>query len=508
MQLKILLVSLLTSFSIWAQIPLSVNEKLKSPRDTMRTFFNAMEKVKKGDSKSLGDAIQTMDLTTVDPSLRGLVGKISAERLVNTIDRISKINYSYIPNYETGQKWFFRKQTISLNDKIYEVEIAINRAVDGNWRFTPETILSIENFYTAVAHLKVVDGVDELKNWRTDLKERMPNWMAHEYFFLKNGQWISLFLLFLIGMIFVGIARLFIKFYFDEQATKTTLPFGLLSFSLVWLVGVRFLEFDVNLMAVFIRGAYILTAFSAVWSALHIVDYIGYRFEKASTQSKYKFDDVLIPLLKKAAKVLVVSFGAILIAHSLTFDIASILAGLGIGGVAVAFAAKDTIANIFGSLTVIIDRPFYIGDYIALDKGVEGTVEQVGFRSTRLRTPYNSLVTVPNSVLANMSIDNYGMRNYRRFKTTLFVDHDTSATLLEEFCTRLRLQVQLNPVMLHEQAQVYVHDINEKSLHILINVFIQTNQLSVELQERQKFIIDIMKLASELRIKMAKPQYI
>ena len=161
MRLKILLISFLASFSLWAQIPLSVNEKLKNPRETMHTFLDAMEKVKKGDSKALSDAILTMDLTTLDPSLRALVGKISAERLVNTIDRIAKINYSYIPNYETGPKWFFRKQTISLNDKIYEVEIAINRANDGNWRFTPETILSIENFYTSVSHLKVVDGVDE-----------------------------------------------------------------------------------------------------------------------------------------------------------------------------------------------------------------------------------------------------------------------------------------------------------------------------------------------------------
>ena len=508
MMIKIFLISILTSFPLFAQIPLSVNEKLKNPRETMRTFLDAMEKVKKGDTKSLSDAILTLDLSTVDPSLRSLVGKISAERLVNTIDRLTKINYSSIPNYETGTKWFFKKDTIEINGKNFEVEIAINRAVDGNWRFTPETILSIENFYTSVAHLSVVDGVDELKNWRTSIKRRMPSWMGQEYFLFKNGQWVALLVLFVCGVLSVVISQTLIKNYFGKQAIKSTLPFGLLFFSLVWLLGVRVLEFDVDVLAIFVRGAYILTAFSAVWSALHIVDYVGYRFEKSSSQSKYKFDDVLIPLLKKSAKVLVVSFGAILIAHSLTFDIASILAGLGIGGVAVAFAAKDTIANIFGSITVIIDRPFYIGDFVTLDKGLEGTVEQVGFRSTRLRTPYNSVVTVPNSVLANMAIDNYGMRNYRRFKTFLYVDHETSASQLEEFCNKLRYQVQLNPVMLHEQAQIYVNDINERSLHILINVFIQTNLQSVELEERQKFILEIMKLATELKIKIARPQYI
>jgi MscS family membrane protein len=508
MFVKIFFLSLFTSLSLFAQIPSSINEKLKSPRETMHTFLDAMEKVKKGDSRALSDATLTLDLSAIDPSLRSLVGKISAERLINTLDRLSKINFYAIPNNENGSKWTFKKETVSLNDKNLEVEISINRATDGNWRFTPETILSIENFYTSVAHLKVVDGVDELKNWRISLKERMPTWMSSEYFLFKNGQWVALLLLFVIGMFSVFIAQTLIKNYFSEQAIKSTLPFGLLSFSLVWLLGVRVLEFDVDVLAIFVRGAYILTAFSAVWSALYIVDYVGNRIEKSRGRSKYKFDDVLIPLLKKAAKVLVISFGAILIAHSLTFDIASILAGLGIGGVAVAFAAKDTIANIFGSVTVIIDRPFYIGDYVALEKGLEGTVEQVGFRSTRLRTPYNSVVTVPNSVLANMSIDNYGMRNYRRFKTILYVEHETSAEKLNEFCNRLKYSVQLNPLMLHEQSQICVNDISDRSLHVLINIFIQTNLLAIELEERQKFILEIMSLATELKIKIAKPQFI
>lgn len=504
MLIKIILLSIFTSFGLFAQ----VSEKLKSPRDTMHTFLDAMEKVKKGDSRAMSEAMLTMDLSMVDPSLRSLVGKISAERLVNTIDRVAKINYSSIPNYEAGATWYFRKQTLSLNDKIFEVEIAIHRMADGSWKFSPETIFSIENFYSSVAHLKVVDGVDALTNWRIKLKERMPSWMGQDYFFLKTGQWIALLLLLFLSVIVSAITRTIIKLYVNKRVKESTLPFGLLVFSLVWLIGVRFLEFDVDVLAVFVRGAYILTAFSAVWSALYVVDYVAYRFEKTSSRTKYKFDDVLIPLLKKSAKVLVVSFGAILVAHSLTFDIASILAGLGIGGVAVAFAAKDTIANIFGSVTVIIDRPFYIGDYVILEKGIEGSIEQVGFRSTRLRTPYNSLVTVPNSVLANMSIDNYGMRNYRRFKTFLYVDHETLPEKLEQLCHQLRYIVQLNPLMLHEQSQIYVNDISERSLNILINVFIQTNSSTIELEERQKFILAIMALATDLQIKIAKPQYI
>ena len=210
-------------------------------------------------------------------------------------------------------------------------------------------------------------------------------------------------------------------------------------------------------------------------------------------------------MIKKTSKVLVVAFGALLVAHSLTFDIASILAGLGIGGVAVALAAKDTISNLFGSVTVIIDRPFQIGDYVSLEKNLEGTVEQVGFRSTRIRTPYNSLVTLPNSVLANMAIDNYGMRRARRYKTFLQLEYSTPLTKIEEFCDRLRYLIQINSTVQKDNAVVSVYEMNTSSIDILLVVFFQTADGTVELSERHNFILEVLKLAEELKINFAYP---
>ena len=495
----------LISSKLFAQLP--INEKLGSPRLTMHTFMEAMEKVKKGETEAINEAIITLDLTAIDSSLRTIVGKSTAERLVNTIDRIAKINYQNIPTKEMGPKWFFRKETISLNDKNFDVEIAIEKSRDGNWRFSSETVQNIEYFYASVSHLKVVEGVDSLINWRTKIKDQMPAWMSNETIILKNGQWIALAALFFISILAMFFSRKLIRLYI-EGIRVSTLPFGLFIFSLTWFFGVRFLEFDFELLAFFMRATYILMAFSAVWSSLHIVDYLSLLFIRKNNKNKNKFDDVLIPLLRKATKVVVVSFGAILIAHSLTFDIASILAGLGIGGVAVAFAAKDTIANIFGSITVLIDRPFDIGDYVILDKGIEGTIEQVGFRSTRIRTPANSVVTVPNSILANMSIDNYGLRKYRRFKTSLCVKHIVEAEKLELFCQQLRKQFSQNELLVKDESLVYVYDINERAILVLINVFFDTNKYSIELDSRQKLICDILKLAAALEIPLASPQYI
>ena len=103
----------------------------------------------------------------------------------------------------------------------------------------------------------------------------------------------------------------------------------------------------------------------------------------------------------------------------------SIIAGLGIGGIAFALAAKDTLSNIFGSLTVLVDRPFHIGDWVVIGGETEGNVEDVGLRSTRIRTFYDSIVTVPNGQLTNVVIDNFGQRKYRRYRTNVSVEYST-----------------------------------------------------------------------------------
>ncbi len=509
--------SLAEKISILDSLSFNEKEKLKTPQETMRTFMLAMEKVKAGSNSAFSDAILTLDLSQIDPALRALTGRITAERLVNTIDRLAKINFSHIPSYEEGPKWIFRKQTVTLGENLYDVEIALNRTSDGVWKFSPETIKSVENFYSSIAHLKVVDGVTEYHNWRSRFKDKMPAWTAEEFLVLKKGQWISLIVLLFLSISIFALIRLIATAYLsfkvsqrsldlqEDSQFKSTLPFGLLAFSLTWLIAIRFLEFDVGMLEFFFRGSYILTAFSSVWSALKIVDYITLHFKKITSGTGNKFDDVLVPMISKSSKVLVIALGTILIAHSLTFDVASILAGLGIGGVAVALAAKDTISNLFGSVTVLMDRPFQIGDYVSLEKNLEGTVEQVGFRSTRIRTPYNSLVTLPNSVLANMAIDNYGMRRVRRYKTFLQLEYSTPITKIDEFCNGLRALISITPSIQKDNAVVSLYEMSTSSMDILLTVFFMTDEGKIELLERHHFILEILKLAEDLGVKFAYP---
>lgn len=494
-------------------------EKLKNPQETMRTFVEAMEEVKKNSGSArvyFDQAVRTLNLSKIDENLREKTGRRVAEKLINTIDRITKIDFSNIPTDPSGSKWYFRKQSIANGDRTVEAEIAIEKSADGAWRFTPETVETIPVLYESVAHLHVVAGVVEYKNWKTKLKDSLPEWTNEEFLMFTKGQWLGFFAIFCIGIVALSLVRFVTMTYIralikkesldfpEKDIYKSTLSFGLLAFSLVGMAGVMSMELDTDSYNVLVRAFYILIALSSVWSSLKIVDVISMHFTKIAKDTSNKYDDVLVPMLSKTAKVLVVAFGTILVAHSLTFDIGSILAGLGIGGVAVALAAKDTISNLFGSVTVIMDKPFLIGDYVILDKGLEGTVEEVGFRSTRIRTPHQSLVSLPNNVLANMAIDNYGMRGSRRYRTFLQMDYSNSVEKLEEFCERIRYMCKIHPIIEASNAQVFINEMSDKSINILVNVFFRTREGNVELDERHKFIVEIVKLAREMDVKFVQ----
>lgn len=182
----------------------------------------------------------------------------------------------------------------------------------------------------------------------------------------------------------------------------------------------------------------------------------------------------------------------------------SMLAGFGVGGLAVALAAQTTFANLLGSLIIMIEKPFKLGDSIKL-KDTEGTVEKVGFRSTRIRTPYNSLVTIPSSELVNSTIDNLELRDYRQIKTTLTIAHDTPVEKIKGFIAAIKQLLETHQNTRKDNIQVFLHEFGPASLNILVNFFIQVSKRDDELSERQQILLDILCLAEEKSVQFAFP---
>ena len=187
----------------------------------------------------------------------------------------------------------------------------------------------------------------------------------------------------------------------------------------------------------------------------------------------------------------------------LGFDVWKLAAGVGIGGLALAYGAQDTVANVFGSLNVFVDKPFQIGDAIKVGS-VEGVVEEVGFRSTRLRTYHNSVVTIPNSKITNASVDNLGLRNRRRVKMTLGVTYDTSPDRLQAFVEGLRAILAAHDNV-QDTYEVHTVGLGDSAIEILVHYHVVVETWHDELTTRGQNIMEFLRLAEKLGIDFAFP---
>jgi len=238
-----------------------------------------------------------------------------------------------------------------------------------------------------------------------------------------------------------------------------------------------------------------------VWVAGGVVAESVISVEKLRTSS---IDSQLIRLMLRLLTIIVAVAILVRGADRIGLPAYSVLAGLGVGGLAVALAAQQTLANLLGSLIIMFEKPFAIGHAIKL-KDIEGTVESVGFRSTRIRTPSNSLLTIPSSQLVNSPIDNMEMRQYRQVKTILNLTYDTPHEKIEDFLEGIKYILLTQPETRKDKIQAVLYDLGPDSLNILLNFFLQVPDRATELNERQRVLLDILSLAETKGIRFATP---
>jgi len=248
-----------------------------------------------------------------------------------------------------------------------------------------------------------------------------------------------------------------------------------------------------------------LLAIAAVAFAYRTVDvFEGLAMEYAST-TEGKLDDQLVPMVGRVLKVTVVALGIVFVLQNQGVEVASLLAGLGIGGLAFALAAKDTVENLFGSLTIFLDRPFQIGDWIVVDDKWEGVVEEVGLRSTRIRSFGKSVISLPNGKVGNSAINNMGQRPFRRQTTTIGIEYSTPTATIETYVARMNQIVEEHAETWDGTCEIHFKDFGASSLDIMVYFFVECPDWHRELQVRQEIFLAFMKAAEELDINFAFP---
>jgi MscS family membrane protein len=254
-----------------------------------------------------------------------------------------------------------------------------------------------------------------------------------------------------------------------------------------------------------VKAIYILAiSFIMLYFTFKIIDIIAYYLHNEAKKTNSIFDDQLVPLIVKSLRILVVTLGILFILQNFGYNVTSLLAGLGIGGLAFALAAQNTVSNLFGSITIFSDKPFQLGDWISVGD-IEGTVEDLGFRTTRVRRFDQALVTVPNSQFINTGIINYSAMKKSRIKFFLGIPYGTSAGKVKEVVEGIKKIIDEDEKFDHSFYIVRFTEFGAYSLNIFVYCFVKTIDWAESLKIREEFNLKIMHLIEELGVEIALP---
>ena len=240
------------------------------------------------------------------------------------------------------------------------------------------------------------------------------------------------------------------------------------------------------------------------WFLWRLIDGLSMYALSRAKSTDSSLDDQLVPFISKTLKLFLVVTGILVVAQNMGYSISGLIASLGIGGIAVAMAAKDTIANLFGSIMLLIDRPFVVGDWIKTSE-FEGVVEEIGFRSTRIRTFSQTLVNVPNSMLANMVVDNIDARSKRRIKMRIGITYATSTEKMQQAVEGIEGILKTHPGVDQDFSLVKFDNFDDSALSIFLYYFSKDKKWTAYLQVRQEVNLQIMQLLESLELDFAFP---
>lgn len=232
---------------------------------------------------------------------------------------------------------------------------------------------------------------------------------------------------------------------------------------------------------------------SFTWAALKFSEFLGHVLMARAELTESKADDQVIPFMIEILKILIVTFGIFFTLGAVfKVDVGALIAGLGIGGLALALAAKESLENLLASFVIFFDKPFMIDDLVQVN-GVIGTVEKIGFRSTRLRTLEKSYLTLPNRQMIDNTLDNLSMRTCRRVSFNIGVEYGTSEVQLKAIVNDIQNFIDEHPNT-NQDGEIHFMEFGASSLDIMVLYFIDTMDWSVYLKIKEEINFEIMRI--------------
>ncbi|MCE2874887.1 MAG: mechanosensitive ion channel family protein [Planctomycetaceae bacterium] len=485
------------------------HKQLQNPRDTMRTFLEGMATWNDG-GRAL--ALSTMDLSAYPELLRERDGATAAGYLRRVLNRIGLIGLQSIPHDGTSREPY---EHFVHNAGAIVIAPASN-APDAPWLFTADTIGTIPDLYFATDDLPPPGATPPgMIPETTYFKLRE---FVHDYlpFLLKRVQHLELWqflsamtciaLLLTIGRI---VARAFSRVVVWLAGPNWVQPRWFqwsmaILFAAAVMIQIRALlglpERSGQYAAPVVGTLLNLLAGLVAW---YLVTLFGNIWVARAAATERNTDDIVVSLSVACARILIVVGVVLGISHFLSIPTAGMIAGFGIGGLAFAYASRETIANVFGAGTLVTDRPFRTGDWIDTGR-VQGSVESVGIRSTRIRTAHDSIVIVPNGRLADSTINNLGTRRHRLIELKIVLTEGANAERIEGFIRGVREAMDREPMFMNENTDIGMAAMTPNGVEISISGNIQARTDRAELEASHNLLLEITKIAQANNLSLGK----
>ena len=376
-----------------------------------------------------------------------------------------------------------------------------------SWYYSSETIQNLDILYA------------EIFPWYIEkIQNSIPGAGHKKIFSIEIWQYISLLLLlvlaFVVFMIAKQLAFLFLKrilYKYIKNSDQVNETLRKLAHPISLLIAIELLDmvfpslqFGLEINRWIFLGINIASTVFWIYVFLKLAQVLISFYEEYTQKTEGKLDDQLTPILRNFSTVIIFIIGAFKVLLLFGVDAATILAGASIGGLALAFASQDTVKNLIGTVMIFVDKPFHIGDWISAGE-VVGTVEEVGFRSTRIRAADTSIFQIPNSRLSELVINNSGLRLFRRYNTQLGLRYDTPPELIEAFVRGVREIIKAHPDTKSDSFNVEFTGFGDSALLIMMNMYLKDLAWSSEQKSRHQIHIAIVKLAKELGVDFAFP---
>lgn len=487
--------------------------KLESPRDTMEAFLHSMRAGKGG----MEGAITTLDLSEVSAVSREREATLLAQYLDEVLLRIGEVVLQEIPNDPDSETPY-----IHFVHPNGDIVIAPVETADGEgqqWKFTPETLRTVRELYAAAEDLPLPqhtlpydpDGTAIFFEIRDALRDVVPGALS-PLGPLEVWQWAALVVAFLVALVAAAVVSL-VVFLLGVALYRRHRAIGRIPGLLVW--GVRLLVFGLvsylvlNLLGLPDRFAGIVTTVSvvamiagAVPVEFWVVDSTRKLLDRFGAISQR--GDILASLLVGLIKVALILGNFLLLAEALQIPYGAALAGLGIGGLAVALAARSTLENVIAGFILFADRPLAVGDFCRFGNKM-GTVERIGIRSTELRTRDRTVIAVPNAEFVNLHLENFGRRDKIFLQLVLGLRYDTTPDQMRVVLTELRRLLIGHPMVAEDPLRVRFIGFGTHSLDVEVYAYVNTADWADFLGIREDLYLRMMDVVAAAGTSIAFP---